>query len=275
MRPLNPAEIVAHWATLKYACCARQEIPARILLAEAADRAHTAMAAVLRHGVPEAFTVQPHAAVQSAIRNSASVEQVVLVSEFAHPVATELLALCGYSDDARVTFLQLPASRSAESDSLEDSAHLPSRPQLRPYDELQKQCTPEFGRAADLETHVLMDTLQSLRSVESMWLHSCSYETTMCGPDTSWTQNVASAASTQIGSSVDVHSELITAAEDSSCGNSPAQLKLHLCEWGRCTASMQASAAANPSVQVVSSAQLAELLDVSHMDEVMDGVAWR
>ncbi|KAK9817672.1 hypothetical protein WJX72_000436 [[Myrmecia] bisecta] len=53
------------------------------------------------------------------------------------------------------------------------------------------------------------------------------------------------------------------------------QLCLHLADWGHSTPAMRARAVAVPGVDVLSDVRLAELMNVTHLTAVMDGVAWR
>ena len=248
IRPLNPAEIVAHWDILRDTCTAKHG------LESAAERLRVDMAFAealqhaLQHGLPAKVPNNTHAfaAVQQALECS-SAAQVLAIAPLPASVTRQLLQHCGYTGDQ---------FEAVDLHNVRSFADLP--------------CEFEECVAADssTETHVIMDTFDELRSMKDRLL----------GQHQSSAEGVQAMLAQQLASTAPRPEDCTKAAEEShnldAPGHAQDRFKLHLCDWGRASPAMKAHAAADSTYHVMSSHDLAGVLGVGFERKVLDHVAW-
>jgi hypothetical protein len=242
IRPLNPAEIVAHWDILRETCRAKHDLEAPSARVAVLDHVGSELAFALHSGVPDEVrcTTAAYPAVQQAIRTSALACQVVVLSPYLGKVTQQLLERSGISG-ASISTLCLQ--------------------HLRASGDLEQHSAAQAGSCTGAETHVIADSLEELLSIRSKLLGLEAPGGAEAGLQRQW--SAAALAREEAG------------VQESAEACSAGAFKLHLCEWGRATASMRAQVAVDASLHSMSEVQLATLLDVTDVGDVMDGVAWQ
>jgi hypothetical protein len=234
-RPLNPVEIVSNWDILRDACIARHGMDSPELQQELTTTVAAVMESVLENGFPDGM--------DGRLSAYPHVQQALAWSGPKICVAV----LSHFPEHVTRQVLSACGYDISKMAIMEFDA-------VHSFDDLPFSDDATHQVPQEVETHVIMDSLRQLNIMKEKLLG--------------------------MGGAAGVRERLHALwhdhpAAEQEAAHSPCSFKLCLCDWGVATPGMRARALSDGSMSCISDVQLADLLDVTHVDEVMDGIAWQ